>query len=160
MKQKVFSWNEKFTVKNEAEEDVFFVEGSLMKIPKTFSIYNQVNEEVAKVIKKSWSFLPIFYVEVGGEVILTIKKEFTFFKAKYTLDMSGWEMIGDWWDMDFELIRHDQVVGKVRKEWFNWGDTYEIAIMDDEYLEKVMIALVVAIDYVKASQAATINSTT
>jgi len=87
-------------------------------------------------------------VEIDGKTILTIKKEFTFFKAKYTLDMDGWEVHGDWWSMEFELLRQGEAVGSVSKKWFSWGDTYEITMLDDPYLEKVMIALVVAIDCV------------
>lgn len=78
MKQKVLSLNSKFTVKNEAEEDVYRVEGSFLRIPKKFSITNQQQQEVALVTKKVFSFLPRFFVEVEGQEVLTIKKEFSF----------------------------------------------------------------------------------
>lgn len=60
MKQKVFSLSGKFTVKNQQEQDVYFVEGSFMQIPKTFSIMNTRREEVALITKKVFSFLPKF----------------------------------------------------------------------------------------------------
>ena len=50
MKQKVFSWNEKFAVKNEMDEDVYFIEGSLFKVPKTFTINDRNQTEIAQVI--------------------------------------------------------------------------------------------------------------
>ncbi|AKN53125.1 hypothetical protein AB434_0720 [Heyndrickxia coagulans] len=40
MKQKVFSLSGKFTVKDQQERDVYYVEGSFLQIPKTFSIMN------------------------------------------------------------------------------------------------------------------------
>jgi uncharacterized protein YxjI len=153
IKQKVFSLSEKFTVKNQEEQDVYHVEGSFMKIPKTFSIMNSTRDEVALITKKVFSFLPKFFVEVNGQEVLTIKKELSFFKAHYTIDAAGIEVHGNWWDMDFDVLHHGETVGKVSKEWFSWGDSYKVQILDEE-MEAIIIALVVAIDCVKADQAA------
>lgn len=157
IKQKVFSLNEKFTVKDEEERDVYYVEGSFMKIPKTFSIMKSSREEVALITKKVMSFLPKFYVEVNGNEVLTIKKEFSFLKARYTIEGAGIEVIGNWWDMNFEVIRNGEIIGKVSKEWFTWGDSYKIEILDEE-TETIVIALVIAIDCVKADHAAAASS--
>lgn len=159
IKQKVFSLGGKFTVKNEQEQDVYYVEGSFMQIPKTFSILNTTRDEIALITKKVFSFLPKFFVEVNGEEVLTIKKEFSFFKARYTIDAAGIEVNGNWWDMDFQVLRHGEVVGQVSKKWFTWGDSYQVQILDEE-MEGVIIALVVAIDCVKADQAAASSSAT
>ena len=99
--------------------------------------------------KKVFSFLPKFFVEVNGQEVLTIKKEFSFLKARYSIDAAGIEVNGNWWDMNFEVLQHGKVVGKVSKQWFTWGDSYEVQIVDEE-METIVIALVVAIDCVKA----------
>lgn len=85
--------------------------------------------------------------------MLTIKKEFSFFKARYTIDSADIEVHGNWWDMDFQVLQHGVVIGEVNKEWFTWGDSYKIQILNEE-MEAIMIAFVVAIDCVKADQAA------
>ncbi|WP_339217760.1 LURP-one-related family protein [Ornithinibacillus sp. FSL M8-0202] len=157
IKQKVFSIGEKFTVKDQEENDVYFVEGSFMKVPKTFSIMNTARDEVATVTKKVFSFLPKFFVEVNGQEVLTIKKEISFFKARYTIDAVGIEIRGNWWDMNFQVERHGEVVGKVNKVWFSWGDSYKVEILD-EAMETIMIAIVVAIDCVKDDNSKTANS--
>ena len=82
IKQKVFSLSGKFTVKDQQENDVYFVEGSFMQIPKTFTIMNAARDEVALITKKTFSFLPKFFVEVNGREIMTIKKELSFFSRK------------------------------------------------------------------------------
>lgn len=128
IKQKVFSLSGKFTVKDQQEKDVYFVEGSFMKIPKTFSITNNAGSEVVLITKKTFSFLPKFMVEVDGREVLTIKKELSFFKARYTIDAAGIEVHGNWWDMNFEVYQHGEVVGKVSKEWFTWGDSYKVQV--------------------------------
>jgi len=148
IKQKVFSLNEKFTVKDRNENDVYYVEGSFMKIPKTFTIMNTRREEVALITKKIFSFLPKFFVEVNGREVLTIKKELSFFKARYSIESENIEVLGNWWDMNFKVIQHGKTVGQVSKEWFTWGDSYRVQVLNDE-LEAIMIAIVVAIDCVK-----------
>ncbi|WP_062109842.1 LURP-one-related/scramblase family protein [Bacillus niameyensis] len=157
IKQKVFSLSGKFTVKDQQEEDIFFIEGSFMKIPKTFSIMNTAREEVALITKKVFSFLPKFFVEVNGREVLTIKKEFSFLKARYTIDAAGIEVQGNWWDMNFQVYQHGKVIGQVSKEWFTWGDSYKVQVLQEE-METLMIALVVAIDCVKADEAAAASS--
>ncbi|WP_054940827.1 LURP-one-related/scramblase family protein [Paenibacillus ihuae] len=152
IKQKVFSLREKFTVKNQQEKDVYYVEGSFMQIPKTFSIMNTSHEEVALITKKVFSFLPKFFVEVFGREVLTIRKEFSFFKARYTIDSADIEVHGDLWDMDFQVLHHGTVIGIVNKEWFTWGDSYKVQILNEE-MEAILIAFVVAIDCVKADEA-------
>ncbi|WP_449538245.1 LURP-one-related/scramblase family protein [Ferdinandcohnia sp. Marseille-Q9671] len=153
IKQKVFSLSGKFTVKDQEEKDVYYVEGSLMQVPKTFSIMNTNRDQVALITKKIFSFLPTFFVEVNGQEVVSIKKELSFFKARYTIGAAGIQVHGNWWDMDFQVLQRGEVVGKVSKEWFTWGDSYKVQIMD-ERMEAIVIALVVAIDCVKADQAA------
>ena len=152
IKQKVLSLSGKFTVKDQQEKDVYYVEGSFMQIPKTFSIMNTAREEVALITKKVFSFLPKFFVEVNGQEVLTIKKEFSFLKARYTIDAAGIDVQGNWWEMSFQVLQHGEVVGQVSKEWFTWGDSYKVQILNEE-MESIIIALVVAIDCVKADQA-------
>lgn len=153
IKQKLFSLGEKFTIKNQEEEDVYYVEGSFMQIPKTFSIMDTKRNEIALITKKVFSFLPKFFVEVNGQEILTIRKEFSFFKPRYTIDAADIEVEGNWWDMDFQILQRGSIIGKVNKQWFTWGDSYKVQVLDEE-VEAIIIAIVIAIDCVKADQAA------
>lgn len=159
LKQKVFSLSGKFTVKDEEQQDVYYIEGSFLQIPKTFTVMDPKRSEIALITKKVFSFLPKFFVEVDGREVLTIKKEFSFFKARYTIDAEGIEVRGNWWDMDFEVLQDGKVVGSVSKRWLTWGDTYEMQILD-ETMEHLIIAIVVAIDCVKADEAAAASAAT
>ena len=47
IKQKVFTIKDKFTVKDEAGNDKYFVEGKLLSLGKKFYIHNMEKEEVA-----------------------------------------------------------------------------------------------------------------
>lgn len=153
IKQKVFSLSGKFTVRDEAERDVYFVEGSFMQIPKTFSVYDEKNEQIAVITKKTFSFLPTFYLEVDGREMVTIKKEFSFFKARYQIDAEDVSVEGNVWDMNFQVLRRGEVIGSVSKQWFSWGDSYQVEILEED-LEHLIIGIVIAIDCVKADEAA------
>ena len=151
IKQKVMSLSGKFSVTDAEGNEVYFVEGSFMQIPKRFSIMDVAKEEVAMITKKTFSFLPTFFVDVYGQETMTIKKQFSFLKARYTIDAAGIEVQGNWWDMDFEVYQNGKLIGAVNKKWFTWGDSYELQITDEE-MEPLMVALVVAIDCAKSAQ--------
>ncbi|MEK3934675.1 LURP-one-related family protein [Sporosarcina sp. FSL W7-1349] len=153
IKQKVFSLSGKFSVKDEQENEVYFVEGSFLQIPKTFSITDSARKEVAVITKKTFSFLPTFFVEVSGQETVTIKKHFSFLKSRYSIDAVDMEVRGNWWDMNFEVYQNGEVIGSVRKKWFTWGDSYQLQIENEE-TEPLLVSLVVAIDCAKADQAA------
>ncbi|QTD43223.1 LURP-one-related/scramblase family protein [Sporosarcina sp. Te-1] len=153
IKQKMLNIGGKFTVRDAAEQDIYYVEGSFLQVPKTFTIWDTTQDEVALITKKPFSFLPTFFVDVKGRETVTIKKQFTFLKSNYTIDAAEIEVQGNMWDMTFDVLQHGTVVGTVDKKWFSWGDSYRLQIMNEE-AEALLVALVVAIDYVKASQAA------
>lgn len=159
IKQKVFSLSGKFTVKDSQERDVYYVEGSFMQIPKTFTIMNKDRKEIGLITKKVFSFLPKFFLEVNGRDVLTIEKELSFFKARYRIDGEGITVNGDWLDMDFEILQHGKVIGSVSKEWFTWGDSYKVEVINEE-LETIVISIVIAIDCVKSDQTAASSATT
>ncbi|WP_117169434.1 LURP-one-related/scramblase family protein [Paraliobacillus sediminis] len=151
IKQKVFSLGGNFTVKNEFEQDKYLIKGSFLSIPKTFTIKDTSDNEIGTITKKVFSFLPTFFVEVNGEEVVTIKKEFSFFKSRYQIEGRGIEVHGDWWDKKFEVVSHGEVVGQVNEKWFTWGDSYEVGVKD-ESLEHIIISLVIAIDFVKQEE--------
>ena len=153
IKQKLLSLSGRFTVKDADERDVYIVEGSFMKIPKVYTIKDEGEAEVARITKSVFTWMPKFTVAVAGEEVIPIKKEFSFLKPRYTIDALGLEVTGDWWGMDFEVYQHREFIGDVKKKWFTWGDSYQVRV-NDESRESLMIALVVAIDCVKADQSA------
>lgn len=151
IKQKVFSVKDRFTVMDEAQRNLYEVTGSFFKIPKEFQIVNQEKVVVAVIKKKILAFLPAFIVEIAGQETIEIKKKLTFMRDRYTISLDGLEVKGNWWDMDFEVYHSHHLVATIHKKWLSWGDTYEIQLQD-ETKESVVVALVIAIDCVKAEQ--------
>lgn len=150
IKEKVFSWNEQFTVKDENGWDKFFVEGELFSWGKKLHLLNIHSQEVAFIQQKLWTWMPRYTVSVAGREIAEIRKEFTFFFQRYIIDGLGWEIDGSVLEHDYEIRKNGRLIVRITKEWFTWGDSYVLDIADpaDEILA---LAVVLTIDCVNES---------
>ncbi len=153
IKQKVFSWTDKFTVKDEAGQDKYYVEGEFFSWGKKLHVMDLNGSEVAFIQQKVFSFLPRYHVFTNGQQIAEIVKEFTFLRPKYSIEGLGWEIEGDFWAHDYSITRGGVPVVTIRKEWFTWGDSYALNIADPRD-EIVALAVVLTIDCVMAAEAA------
>jgi Uncharacterized conserved protein len=145
MKQKVFSWKDKFTVKDEAVQDRYFVEGEFLTLAKKLHIFDESQTEVAFIRQKLWSFMPRFLVEIDGREVCQIAKRFTMLKPKYELEGIGWHVEGDFWAHEYAVFDGDKEVMRLSKHWFTWGDSYELDIVDPKD-ELICLSIVLAID--------------
>ena len=150
IKQKVFSWGDKFTVKDEYGYDKYIVEGEIFTWGRKLHVYDMVGNEVAFIKQEVWSFLPRYYVFCGNQQVAEIVKEFTFFFPKYTVEGLGWDIEGSFMAHDYEITKNGQSIVSISKEWMTWGDSYELDIRNPED-EIVALAVVLTIDCVIAA---------
>ena len=150
IKEKVFSWGDKFTVKDGSGRDKYLVEGEVFTWGKKLHVYNMAGQEVAFIKQEVWSWLPKYYVFCNGRQIAEIKREFTFFFPKYSIDGLGWEINGSFMAHDYEITQHGRPIVQIRKEWMTWGDSYELDIANPAD-ELVALAVVLTIDCVMES---------
>ena len=153
IKQKVFTWGDQFTVKDERGEDRYYVEGEVFSFGKKLHIYNMAGREVAFIKQEVWKFMPQYTVFCNGHEVATIRKEFTFLFPRYVIDGLGWEIDGSFMAHDYEITEAGKPIVTINKEWMTWGDTYELTITDPQQ-EILALAVVLTIDCVLAAQAA------
>lgn len=151
MRQKLLRLNEQFTIIDEQERPVYFVEGSFMKIPKQFTIYNANQREIGKITKQLFHLFPKFLVEVKGKKSFLIEKRFSMFFPRYEVVSSEMAVDGNLWEMDFTVTVRGRTVATIHKAWLSLADVYEITLHDEAW-ETDVVALVTAIDRVKAQQ--------
>lgn len=151
MKQQVFSWRDRFYIKDEYEQDKYYVEGELFSWGKKLHVFDMQGNEVAFIQQKVLSFLPKFHVYINGEAIAEIVKEFTFLKPRYSILGLNWNVSGDFWSHEYEIMEGSSSVVSIHKEWFRWGDSYVIDIVEGRN-EVHVLAVVLAIDAVMAAQ--------
>jgi len=146
LKQKVFSWRDRFCVKDEHGNDRFVVVGEIFTWGKKLHVYNIDGVEVAFIWQKVWSWLPRYFVEVGGRVVCEVVKEFTFFKQRYRLKGVAWRLEGDFWAHDYSLKDIDgRQIMRLSKKWFTWGDSYELDIAE-LYDELLCLCIALTVD--------------
>lgn len=153
IKQKIFSWKDRFTVYDEAGNDKYYVEGEFFTLGKKLHVYNLQGTEVAFIEQKVFSFLPRYFVYTNGTQVAEIVKQFSFFRPKYTIEGLGWEIDGNFWQHDYVITQNGNPIVSIMKEWMTWGDCYELNIADAKD-EIVSLAVVLAIDCVLAAQQA------
>ena len=129
IKQKVFSWGDKFAIKDESGQDIFFAKGEVFSFGKKLHIYDFFGIEVAFIHQKVFSFLPKFFIEINGQSFELVK-EFTFLKPRYSIRNLGWEIDGDFFGHEYSVTQHGGTVMRMSKEWFTWGDSYVIDISE------------------------------
>ena len=160
LKQKVFSWKDRFSVFNELGEDVYRVEGEFFTLGKKLHIYDLYDNEAAFIHQKVWSFLPKYFIARNGNDIAEVIKRFTFLKARYEVPAFGWTVQGNFTAHEYEITDGaGQTAAIVSKKWFTWGDTYELdAAPGVDPLNVLCVALI--IDAVLASQEAAAAAST
>lgn len=146
IKQKLFSFKDRFTIKDENQVDVLQVEGKVFSFGKQLSIQTMDLQQVAFVKQKVFNFLPTFELLIDEEVHV-LKKQFSFFKPVYMLPTLGIRIQGDFLAHQYNITREENVIANISKAFFSFADTYEVDILDDKDM-KLVIAIVIAIDAV------------
>ena len=147
IKQKVFSWGDRFTVKDADGNDRYYVEGEVFSWGKKLHVYDVNENEAAFIQQKVFSFLPTYHVFVGGNQAAEIVKEFSFFKPYYTIHGPGWEAAGKFMLHDYEITQGEFPIASIQKEWMTWGDCYELNVPNPAN-EVLALAVVLTIDCV------------
>ena len=149
-KQKVFSWKDKFTVKDEYGQDKYYVEGEFFSFGRKLHVYDMAGREMAFISQKVMSFLPEYHVSQNGCEVAVVKQKFSFLRPQYEIAGLGWQVEGSFWQHDYDIYKDGGRIVSISKEWMTWGDSYELDI-DDTQDEIIALAVVLTIDCVLAS---------
>lgn len=152
IKQKVFSWNDQFTVKDAQGRDVYFVEGTVFSLGKKLTVYDAEGNEVLFIEQKLLSWLPTYTLHVQGQIVAQIKKQLTFFKPKYSIEGPEWDVEGSVWQHHYQMLERGTVMAEVEKEWFTWGDSYVLTVQDEE-AALLALGIMIVIDCVMEAEA-------
>ncbi len=150
-KQRMFSWFDSYDIYDESGKTLFTVEGQLAW-GHCLKVYDASGREVGTVKEKLLTLLPQFEIYLGDTYAGCIRKEFSFFTPKFTIDYRGWDVDGDFFEWDYRIMGSAGMeVAVVTKELFNWTDTYVIDVKNmADALDALM--LVLAIDAEKCSR--------
>lgn len=149
MKQKLFAWGGDFTIKDQDDREVYFVDGKAFSFGNQLAFLDMRGNELAFIKQKLFAWGPTYEIYKGGQLCAVVKKElFTFFRCSFTVDVPGPDDLvarGDFLDMEYGFDRGGRVVASVSKRWFTLADSYgvDIAAGQDDVL---ILASTVVID--------------
>lgn len=141
IKQKVFTLQDSFTIKDERGNDVYTVKGSFLKVPKNFKVYNHKGQVVATIKRKLLKLTGTYTIETQDDTI-TVRRKITLFRQKFELEGINWQLNGDFFDLNFRIERGTRIIMTLAKRLISWGDTYELDIINPE---DALLALCIAI---------------
>jgi len=150
-KQRFFSWFDSYDIYDEAGETVYTVQGQLAW-GHCLKIFDSHGRELGTVKERVLTFLPKFEIYLGDEYLGCISKEFTFLKPKFNIDFNGWQIAGDFFEWDYQILNQNgEAVAAVSKELFHLTDTYVIDVRQPQDALYALM-LVLAIDAEKCSR--------
>ncbi len=150
-KQRLFSWFDSYDIYDEDGNTLYVVKGQL-SWGHLLKIYDKNGKEVGMVKQRIFSFLPKFEIYENGQYLGCISREFTLFTPRYNIDFNGWQVEGNWFEWDYNILNQNNIpVADISKKIWNWTDTYIIDVFNpDDALYALM--LVLAIDAEKCSR--------
>lgn len=145
IKQRVFSWGDKYDIYDEQGNVKYFVKGEIFSFGHQLHVFDMHGNEIGSVHEKLFSFPKQFEIVMNGVTRGFITKQFTFFFQKYDVDFNGWHVDGDFLDWNYDVYEGGRPIIHINKEWLTWGDTYTIDF-ENPADELMGLMLVVAID--------------
>ncbi|WP_312643453.1 LURP-one-related family protein [Hydrogenoanaerobacterium sp.] len=147
IRQKVFSFADRYSICNYDGEPIFQVEGEVFSWGAKIRLYTLQGEELFYIKQKLMVFLPEYEIYAGDTLCARVKKEFSFFRPQLTVESTYGNFVldGSFWAMDFNILCNGEIVGEVHKEWLTWGDTYCLSI-PNHVNAAFFSSLVIAID--------------
>jgi uncharacterized protein YxjI len=149
MKQQVFSFGDKFAIRNEAGEQVYLVDGNVFSLGHKLHFEDVHGNELLFIRQKLLSVGTTYEIFRGEEHVATIRKElFKLLHCTFDIHVDGHgdlEARGDLTDYEYTVTRNGAPVAHISKAWLAWGDTYGVDIADTED-QVLLLAATVVID--------------
>ena len=158
IRQKVFSWRDKFAVKDEQQNDRWFAQGEIFTLGRKLHVYDTGGTEVAYIRQKLLSFLPRYYIEIGDKEYEFVR-ELRLFRPKYTIRNLDWVVDGNFLEHEYAVTGGSGGIMRISKAWLSWGDFYELDIVDTQN-ELLCLCVALAIDCITADAAAGATAST
>ena len=158
IKQKVFSWTDKYDVYDSTGNPKYYVKADFFSIGHRIRVYDKVSgKELGIIQEKIFRIFKEFEITINGASQGIIKKQLSFFRPKYDIEYKGWRLEGDFLQWNYDIYEGSNLVVHISKQLFQWGDTYVLDIMNDrDELPALMVAI--AMDAAKCSEKEEKNS--
>jgi uncharacterized protein YxjI len=149
MRQKLLSWGDDYTIRDEDGRDVYLVDGKAISWGGQLAFKDLDGRELAFIKQKMFKLSPTYEILRDGKLAAVVKQElFALLHHRFTVDVPGpddLEAKGDFLDHEYVFTRGGREVATVSKRWFTWADTYGVEVADGED-DVLILASAVVVD--------------
>jgi uncharacterized protein YxjI len=149
IRQRIFSFGDNFTIKDQYDNDRFEVQGKVFSFGDKLKIYDMAGNELVYIEQEMFHLLPRYNIYLNGSHAAAVKKELSLFKPSFTIEsnMGDYTIYGDIFAHEFEILKGDFRAAYVSKGWFSFSDSYGAEISESEN-QAFMLAMVIVIDQI------------
>lgn len=153
IKQKVFKITDHYDIYDSEQNPVYKVDQDFTFIGNTVRV-KKYDADIGFVVdRRIFTFLPQYEVNFSDGKWYRIKQKWTFFRKELEIvsDFYQLRLVGNFWDLDFDVFNGNEKVGEINREWLTWGDTFSITVYNPEF-EDELVSLFIAIDNIQDSE--------
>ncbi len=148
LRQDLISFGDDFTIKNEAGDAVFQVDGKAFTLLREKLAFEDMQgQELAFIRERIIALTPSYEILRDGAVAAVVKKDLiNLFRCGFTVDVPGpddLEAQGSLLDHEYTFTRGSRTVATVSKRWFSFTDTYGVEIEQGEDAVLILASTVV-----------------
>ena len=141
IKQHVFTFGDQFDVYDQDSNVVYTCQGEVFTFGKKLHVYDVSGDEVLYIEQELFNFTPTYVLYKLGNPIARVKKNFTLFTHDYRVEGMNIQVEGEVFAHEFSVFQDDYPVATISKEWFTFGDAYQIDIDAENELDILGICL-------------------
>lgn len=150
MRQKLVSIGDDFYIKNEAGENVFKVDGKVLRVRDLLVFKDLQGNKLCQIQERMLRVKDTMAIEdADGKEIAKVKKAIiTPVRDRWTVKIRNgpdMDIQGNILDHEYEIKEGRSKVAQVSKKWFRVRDTYGVEIAPDQE-DIVILAITVAVD--------------
>jgi len=150
MRKKLFSLNNFFTIKDEAGNDVFIVDGRYISLHDKLSFQDLRGNELCVIQRKLLAWGPTHEIYHQGELVAVVKESlFTLMGHRFTVDDTNGpddlEARGNFTNHEYVITRRGQEVAWVSEQWFSLAETYGVQTAEGQD-DVLILAITVVIE--------------
>jgi len=149
IKQKVFSFGDKFSILDEQQNEVYQVKGKVFSLQNNIDFLDMHGNVILKANKKVFQILPKYTIyNVEDMPLVTIQRKFAL-TPKFDVLKGSEELTieGSLFAHSFTIYRNGVDVASITKKILSFGDFYEINLATPHEIE-LYLFMVIVIDQV------------
>ena len=149
VRQRVFSIGDKFTIRDQDENDYFQVHGKVFSLGNKLSFQDMNGNELYYIEQKLLRIMAEYSISSHGNIAAICKQRFTFLGSKFDISsqFGQYAVDGKPLNYNYTITKNGYIVATIDKKFFSLTDTYGVEINDEEDYA-LILCLVIVIDQV------------